>query len=41
MKKEEAEIALEQLNNNEPTTKREKKQIDYAALADKKIRSKK
>jgi hypothetical protein len=27
MKKEEAKKALEQLNNNEPTTKREKKQI--------------
>ncbi len=41
MKKEEAKKALEQSNNNEPTTKREKKQIDYAALADKKFRTKK
>jgi hypothetical protein len=41
MKKDEPKKALEQLNKNEPTTKREKKQIDYAALADKKFRTKK
>ncbi len=41
MKKEEAKKALEKLNNYEPTTNRERKQIDYAALADKKIRTKK
>ena len=41
MKKEEAKKALEQLNNNESRSLRGKKQMDYAALADKKFRTKK
>ena len=41
MKKEEAKKALEQLNNNEPRVLRGIKQMDYAALANKKFRTKK
>ena len=41
MKKEETKKALEQLNNNEPRVLRGIKQMDYAALADKKFRTKK
>ncbi len=41
MSKQEAIKAVEELKNNESTPKRERKQIDYAALADKKFRTKK
>ncbi len=34
MKKEEAKKASEQLNTNEPTTRRERKQIVYGAQAE-------